>query len=105
MNLWISIRPSRKRRFEIRSVWSTKRNGSQFGCRFALLEADSVPLALPASYCSSNPRIILPISAFGYSAILLIVCNDKSKFNSLEFYCSRSIIIPETPLASFPSPS
>ncbi len=49
MNRRISSSPSRSRRFEIRSVWSTKRNGSQFGCRFPLREADSIPLTPAAA--------------------------------------------------------
>ena len=46
MNLWISIRPSRKRRFEIRSVWSTTEEKSKGFSSFCACFAErSVRLA------------------------------------------------------------
>ena len=63
------------RRFEIRSVWSTKRNGSQFGCRFPLREADSIPLTpaaarLPPAAAIRGPTLqaSLPTLPLGHQA-------------------------------------
>lgn len=72
MNDWRCSSPSRKRRFEIRSVWSTKRNGSQFGCRFRFSAGDRaaalpdfpIPPAPPGGRGKNSPARLTP-SPFG----------------------------------------
>ena len=76
---WISCNPSRNRRFEIRSVWSTKKRSSQVAA--SLFSSG----ALPSFYPSPNPSL-------GEG-----LCRPSASECPPPFALVRSFVVTETP--------